>query len=229
MKKRILLVEDEEGLLVSLSDRLASEDYDVHGAADGQIGYERAVQERFDLLVLDVRLPSRDGFDVCRSLRQRGINMPILMLTARGQLDDRVLGLKLGADDYLVKPFEPVELLARIQALLRRASGARHTPDPDVYEFGAVHVDLVREQVSRDRAPLPMLPLEYRLLRYFIQHRNATLSRHQLLDEVWGYDAMPTTRTVDVHVAGIRQKIEPDPRRPRFLLTVHRRGYKFVG
>jgi len=229
MKKRVLLVEDEEGLRVSLTDRLRSEGYEVCTAEDGQTGYELAEQERHELVVLDVRLPCRDGFDICRNLRQNGIDVPILMLTARGQLDDRVLGLKLGADDYLVKPFEPVELLARMEALLRRASSVRYSSAPDAYEFGLVRVDLVQDRVMRDRAPLPMLPLEYKLLRYFIHHRDVTLSRHQLLDEVWGYDAMPTTRTVDVHVAGIRQKIEPEPRHPRYLLTIHRRGYKFVG
>jgi len=229
MKKRVLLVEDEEGLRVSLTDRLRSEGYEVCTAEDGQTGYELAVQERHELVVLDVRLPRRDGFDVCRNLRQNGIDVPILMLTARGQLDDRVLGLKLGADDYLVKPFEPVELLARMEALLRRASNVCYSSAPDAYEFGLVRIDLLQDQVMRNGAPLPMLPLEYKLLRYFIHHRDVTLSRHKLLDEVWGYDAMPTTRTVDVHVAGIRQKIEPDPRHPRYLLTIHRRGYKFVG
>lgn len=230
MKKRVLLIEDEEGLLVSLVDRMTSEGYDVHGAEDGQAGYEHAVRERPDLIVLDIRLPRMDGFEVCRKLRQRGIDVPILMLTARGQLDDRVLGLKLGADDYLVKPFETVELLARMEALLRRAGrGAPLCSDPDVYEFGGVRIDLQREQVTQERQPIALLPLEYKLLRYFVRNRDVTLSRHRLLDEVWGYDAMPTTRTVDVHVAGIRQKVEPDPRRPRYLLTIHRRGYKFVG
>jgi two-component system, OmpR family, alkaline phosphatase synthesis response regulator PhoP len=229
MRKRVLLVEDEENLLISLTDRLTSEGYDVQAVADGQTGYERAVQGHSDLIVLDVRLPRRDGFDVCRSLRQNGSTVPILMLTARGQLEDRVLGLKLGADDYLMKPFEPAELLARMEALLRRATGHHRISETTAYEFGRVRVDLLREQVLRDQVVLPMLPLEYKLLRYFVEHRHLTLSRHQLLDEVWGYDAMPTTRTVDVHVAGIRQKIEPDPHRPRYLVTVHRRGYRFVG
>lgn len=229
LSKRVLVVEDEEGLLVSLTDRLRSEGYQVQGASDGQAGYEKALNERFDVIVLDVRLPRRDGFDVCRSLRQEGVNVPILMLTARGQVDDRVLGLKLGADDYLVKPFEPSELLARMEALLRRATGARYADDPDTYAFGGVRMDFVRGEVWRDQAPLFMLPQEHRLLCYFIRQRGVLLSRHRILDEVWGYDAMPTTRTVDVHVAGIRQKIEPDPRLPRYLLTLHRRGYKFVG
>jgi len=229
VRKRVLLVEDEEGLLISLTDRLTSEGYDVQALADGHEGYERALQGSADLIVLDVRLPRRDGFDVCRSLRASGSTVPILMLTARGQLEDRVLGLKLGADDYLVKPFEPAELLARMEALLRRAAGSHRIRAADAYEFGEVRIDLAREQVWRNEVPVPMLPLEYKLLRYFIQHREVTLTRHQLLDEVWGYDAMPTTRTVDVHVAGIRQKIEPEPHRPRHLLTIHRRGYKFVG
>lgn len=228
MKKRVLLIEDEEGLLVSLLDRLRGEGYDAHGAHSGEVGYEMALRDRPHLILLDVRLPGMDGFEVCRKLRQRAIDVPILILTARGQLDDRVLGLKVGADDYLVKPFETVELLARMEALLRRAErgGVR---EPEVFEFGKVRIDLLRDLVTQQHTRLSFLPMEYKLLRYFIQYRDVTLSRHRLLDEVWGYDAMPTTRTVDVHVAGIRQKIEPDPRRPRHLLTVHRRGYKFVG
>jgi DNA-binding response OmpR family regulator len=230
MTKSVLLIEDEEGLRVSLADRLASEGYDVYCAEDGEIGFTLATRECFDLIVLDVRLPLRDGFDVCRNLRRGGSTVPILMLTARAQLDDRVLGLKLGADDYVVKPFETVELLARMEALLRRTSGgARINPSPEAYEFGGVRVDLIREQVSRQRIPLAILPLEYRLLRYFIQHRHVTLSRQKILNDVWGYDSAPVTRTVDVHVSGLRQKIEPDSRHPRYLLTVHRRGYKFVG
>lgn len=229
MKKRVLLVEDEEGLRVSLADRLRCEGYEVQGAADGQSGYEKATQDPFDLLILDVRLPRKDGFGVCHDLRTNGSRIPILMLTARGELADRVRGLKVGADDYLLKPFEPTELLARMEALLRRTSGAPYAGDPVAYKFDLICVDFVRERVLREQVPLVLLPREYKLLRYFIQHRDITLTRDRLLDEVWGYDAMPTTRTVDVHVAGLRQKIEPNPQYPRYLLTIHRRGYKFVG
>jgi two-component system, OmpR family, alkaline phosphatase synthesis response regulator PhoP len=189
----------------------------------------RALGEPFDLIILDVMLPQKNGFDICRDLRGQGIKTPLLMLTARGQVVDRVLGLKLGADDYLVKPFEPIELLARMEALLRRVPASPPIPALDVYQFGEIRVDALRSEVTRNGAPIDLPPREYKLLCYLIRHRGATVSRNQLLDEVWGYDAMVTTRTVDVHVAGLRQKIETDPRHPRYLLTIHGLGYKFIG
>jgi two-component system alkaline phosphatase synthesis response regulator PhoP len=228
MPRRILLVEDEPGLRLTLSDRLASEGYDVTAAVDGDAGFERAAGERFDLVILDVMLPKRSGFDVCRELRQRGSDVPVLMLTARGQLTDRVVGLKLGADDYLTKPFEIAELLARVEARIRRGpSGA--ISSPGAYRFGEVRVDFRSAEVERAGTRLELSAKEFHLLRYFIEHRGATLSRNELLDAVWGYDAMPATRTVDVHVAWLRKKVEPQPRRPRFILTIHGLGYKFVG
>ena len=228
MNKRILLVEDEPGLILTLTDRLSSEGYQIESARDGDLGFERASNEPFDAIILDVMLPRRNGFDVCRDLRQRGVDAPILMLTARGQVVDRVVGLKLGADDYLTKPFEMIELLARVEALLRRAP-TRQLPQSDTYRFGPVKVDFRRAEVERDGRMIELSAKEYQLLRYFIEHREATLSRDELLDEVWGYDATPTTRTVDVHVAWLRQKLEPNPRRPQFILTVHGMGYKFIG
>ena len=228
MNKRLLLVEDEPGLVLTLTDRLTSEGYDVANARDGETGLARAASEAFDGIILDVMLPRKNGFDVCRDLRQRGVNTPILMLTARGQVVDKVVGLKLGADDYLTKPFEMMELLARVEALLRRA------PTPTVnltegYQFGAIKIDFRRAEVERDGAKLDLSAKEFQLLRYFIEHREATLSRDEMLNGVWGYDAMPTTRTVDVHVAWLRQKLEPNPRHPQYILTVHGLGYKFIG
>jgi two-component system, OmpR family, alkaline phosphatase synthesis response regulator PhoP len=228
MSKRILLVEDEPGLVLTLTDRLTSEGYNVESARDGGAGFERASNEAFDAIILDVMLPLKNGFDLCRDLRQRGVNTPILMLTARGQLVDKVVGLKLGADDYLTKPFEMVELLARIEALMRRAR-SQPSPHSGSYQFDSVRIDFRRAEVERDGAKIELSAKEFQLLRYFVEHREATLSRDELLDEVWGYDAMPTTRTVDVHVAWLRQKLEPNPRRPQFILTVHGMGYKFVG
>jgi two-component system, OmpR family, alkaline phosphatase synthesis response regulator PhoP len=228
-KKHVLIVEDDAGLLLSLSDRLLSEGYSVQGAADAQSAYERAAQERFDLILLDLALPDGNGFDVCRDLRHEGVRAPILMLTAWGRLEDRVRGFKLGADDYLVKPFEPAELLARMEALFRRPFELRPATELDSYVFGSIHVDFVREQVLRAHDPIVMLPLEFKLLWYFIQHRGKTLTRARLLNDVWGHGVMPMTRTVDVHVAGLRRKIETQPRHPRYLLTVHHRGYRFVG
>jgi DNA-binding response OmpR family regulator len=162
-------------------------------------------------------------------LRHEGVRAPILILTAWGRLEDRVRGFKLGADDYLVKPFEPAELLARMEALFRRPFELRPATEPESYVFGSVHVDFVREQVLRGQDPIVVLPLEYKLLCYFIQHRDKTLTRARLLDDVWGHSVMPMTRTVDVHVSGLRRKIETQPRYPRYLLTVHHRGYRFVG
>jgi two-component system alkaline phosphatase synthesis response regulator PhoP len=228
MGARILLVEDEPGLRLTLTDRLSAEGYTVETAEDGEQGFARAVGEPFDLLILDVMLPKKTGFTLCYDLRRRGIETPILILTARGQLTDRVVGLKLGADDYVVKPFEMAELLARIEARLRRASIAEPVA-PESYRFGDVAVDFRRAEVTRDGQPIELSAKEYQLLRYFVEHRETALSRNVLLDEVWGYNAMPSTRTVDVHVAWLRRKIEPNPRKPQYILTLHGLGYKFVG
>ncbi len=226
MGQRILLVEDDPGLRLTLGHRLGSEGYGVETAGDGEEGLRRAAGEGFDLVILDVMLPRKSGFDVCRDLRQRGVRTPVLMLTARGQVADRVAGLNLGADDYLTKPFEMAELLARVGARLRRRAAADTRP---AYRFGAIEVDLRRAEVVRDGAPVDLSAKEFQLLRYFIAHHGSTLSRNELLDEVWGYDAMPTTRTVDVHVAWLRRKLEPNPHYPQFILTIRGLGYKFVG
>ena len=226
--RRILLVEDETSLILILTDRLLAEGYRVDSATDGEEALAKAGSGAFDLLLLDVMLPGRSGFDVCRDLRQRGVGVPVLMLTARSQVVDRVVGLKLGADDYLTKPFEMMELLARIEALLRRAR-APLVDASGTYAFGGVQVDFRRAEVTRDGEPLGLSALELRLLRHLIENRGLVLSRDELLDRVWGYDATAHTRTVDVHVASLRQKIEPNPSRPQYLVTVHRLGYKFVG
>jgi two-component system alkaline phosphatase synthesis response regulator PhoP len=224
--KRLLLVEDEPGLVLTLTDRLTREGYAVESSPDGESGLERASREGFDLLLLDVTLPRLGGFDVLRELRRRGVETPVIMLTARGQLVDRVVGLKLGADDYVTKPFEIAELLARIEARLRRAPASVHAAEG--HRFGDISVDFRRAEVTRAGVPVELSAREYQLLRYFVEHRGATLTREELLNEVWGYNAMPTTRTVDVHVAWLRQKIEPNPRHPQYILTVHGLGYKFV-
>jgi DNA-binding response OmpR family regulator len=225
--KRVLLVEDEPGLVITLTDRLESEGYEVGAATDGPAGLQRATREKWDVILLDVMLPGASGFDVCRDLRARGVTTPVIMLTARGQVVDKVLGLKLGADDYLTKPFDLLELTARIEVQLRRAAAAPSaTPQ---YHFGDISVDFRKTEVRRGGEPIDCSAREFLLLKYFIEHREATLSRDELLNEVWGYHSMPSTRTVDVHVAWLRQKIEPNPRQPRYLLTIHGMGYKFVG
>jgi two-component system alkaline phosphatase synthesis response regulator PhoP len=226
--RRVLVVEDEESLVMTLRDRLESEGYAVTVANDGETAFDLATRQPFDLVLLDVALPRKNGFDVCRDLRGRGVQTPILMLTARGQVIDRVLGLKLGADDYLTKPFDAAELLARIEALLRRSRNLAANAS-DVYSFGGVHVDFRSADVTRDGQRIELSGLEFKLLRYFVEHRGALLTRDQLLDKVWGYEAMPVTRTVDVHVASLRQKLERNPSKPEFILTVHGLGYKFVG
>ena len=213
---------------MTLTDRLIAEGYDVETATDGETGLARGSAESFALIILDGMLPGRDGFDVCRTIRQRGVQTPILMLTARGQVVDRVVGLKLGADDYLTKPFEMAELLARLEALLRRVPRAA-VPPGDSYQFGDVKIDFRKAEVTRAGQALELSAREFKLLRYFIEHRGATLSRDELLNEVWGYNAMPSTRTVDVHIAWLRQKLETNPRRPEHIHTIHGLGYKFTG
>ncbi|MDQ3068799.1 MAG: response regulator transcription factor [Acidobacteriota bacterium] len=227
--KKVLLVEDEPGLVLTMTDRLRSEGYQVEHSGDGSAALERATLERFDIILLDVMLPGANGFDVCRDLRNRGVMTPIIMLTARGQVADKVVGLKLGADDYVAKPFDMMELVARIEAQIRRASAGTQTQQTQQYAFGSIAVDFRKAEVRRDGVEIEFSAREFQLLRYFIEHRGATLSRDELLNEVWGYNAMPSTRTVDVHVAWLRQKIEPNPRHPQYVLTIHGLGYKFAG
>lgn len=230
MSERVLIVEDDAGLVMALTDLLRSEGYEVESATSGTGGFERASQSAFDLIILDVMLPGKSGFDVCRDLRQQGITTPILMLTARGQVIDKVLGLKLGADDYLTKPFEPLELLARLEALLRRSQAAPPVSDKldETFSFGPVIVDFRSTEVRREENLVELSAREFQLLRYFIEQRGATLSRQQLLREVWGYEAGVLTRTVDVHVGLLRHKLEPDAKNPRHFLTMRGHGYKFV-
>ncbi|MGB9604935.1 MAG: response regulator transcription factor, partial [Bryobacteraceae bacterium] len=197
-------------------------------AGDGEQGLAKASAGGFDLIILDVMLPRLSGFEVCRRLRQAGVETPILMLTARSQVVDKVVGLKTGADDYVTKPFDMMELLARIEALLRRAP-ARTAKPADSYRFGAVQVDFRRAEVSRDGRPVNLSAREFALLRYLIEHRGAVLSREELLEKVWGYEPGTTTRTVDVHIAWLRQKLEENPKYPQFILTVRGLGYKFAG
>ena len=230
---RVLVIEDEPGLVMALTQRLSSEGYEIETAKDGERGLALGVSQSFDVIVLDLMLPRKNGFDVCRDLRQRGINTPIIMLTARGQVVDRVVGLKLGADDYLTKPFAMMELLARIEALLRRTAAQPASPrtsatSPETYKFGSICVDFRRTIVTRNNEPVNVSAREFKLLRYLIEHPGATVSRDELLNEVWGYNALTTTRTVDVHISSLRQKIEDDPRHPQSIVTIHGFGYKFV-
>lgn len=212
---------------MTVGDRLRSEGYVVDYAVDGDEGFEKATQLPFDLIILDLMLPRRDGLSMCRDLRQAGLITPILMLSARGQIEDKVEGLKIGADDYVAKPFSMSELLARVQALLRRAPMASATARASV-QFGGVVIDPRAMEVTRDGQLVNLSVREFQLLKYFVDHAGATLSREQLLTEVWGYNATVFTRTVDVHVASLRQKLETDPKHPAFIQTVQRVGYKFT-
>ena len=227
-EKKLLLVEDEKGLVVTLTDRLTTEGYIVESASDGKTGFWLATTERFDAIILDLMLPHSSGLDVCRDLRQRGIKTPLLMLTAKSQLVDKVLGLKLGADDYVTKPFEMPELLARLEALLRRSTVVTSDASGQIVQFGDVTIDFRTAQALRKGKPLELSAREFKLLRYFIEHRGVAITRDELLNAVWGYESMPFTRTVDVHIAWLRQKVEPQPRHPQFILTVHGVGYRFV-
>ena len=227
MSARILLVEDEPGLVMTLSDLLTAEGYEVESAADGTTGLSRALNEAYDLLVLDVMLPGKNGFEVCRELRQHGKDVAVIMLTAKSQLTDRVVGLKLGADDYLVKPFEPPELLARIEALLRRVKKEKRTPILR-YQFGSVDVDFESGAVLKGADTVNLAGKELELLRYLIDHRGNVVSRDELLEAVWEYQPGVSSRTIDVHVAWLRQKLEDNPATPRFIHTVRGVGYRFA-
>lgn len=226
MRHSILLVEDEQALRMTVGDRLRNDGYLVEYAANGDEAFEKATLLPFDLIILDIMLPRRDGFTVCRDIRRAGLITPVVMLTARGQTADKVNGLKIGADDYVTKPFDMQELMARVEALLRRAPSRPATQAGSV-QFGTVRVDLRGTEVTRDGKPVNLSAREFQLLRYFLEHAGATVSRDELLKEVWGYSADTFTRTVDVHVASLRQKLESDPKTPKFILTVQGLGYKF--
>jgi two-component system alkaline phosphatase synthesis response regulator PhoP len=225
---KILLVEDEKGLIVTLTDRLTSEGFEVVSAEDGVAGFELGCDRSHDLIILDVMLPKKNGYDIARDLRQRGVSTPILMLTAKSETIDKVLGLKLGADDYLTKPFEVMELLARVEALMRRSPLNAEPHANGAFRFGVIGIDFKRAEVTKNDQPVDLSAMEFKLLQFLIENRGAVHSRDDLLDAVWGYDAMPTTRTVDVHVAWLRQKLEENPRHPRYIQTVHGMGYKLV-
>ncbi len=224
---RILVVEDEPNMVAGLRDNFEFEGYEVITAGDGIEGLRRALEESPDLVILDVMMPQMSGLEVCKQLRAQRDSIPIIMLTARGQELDKVVGLELGADDYVTKPFSIRELLARVKAVLRRTAVVpKHQ---DQHSFGNVEVDLRRHRVLRSGKALEVSSKEFELLKYFICHSGETLSRDRLLEEVWGYENYPTTRTVDTHLVRLRQKLEPDPEQPQYFLTVHGTGYRFVG
>ncbi len=227
MNSRILLVEDEPGLSLTISDLLAVEGFDVETAMDGPSGLAKALKGGFDLIVLDVMLPGKNGFEVCRELRQQGRDIAVLMLTAKTLVVDRVVGLKLGADDYLTKPFDPSELVARVEALLRRVK-RDNRPAVTRYEFDGVAVDFEHGGVTKNGSPLQLAAKELQLLQYLVEHRGNVVSREELLQNVWEYQSDVSSRTIDVHVAWLRQKIEDNPQFPKHIHTVRGTGYRFT-
>jgi two-component system alkaline phosphatase synthesis response regulator PhoP len=228
MSARILLVEDEPAVALTLSDLLAGEGYEVETAGDGPGGLARGLQEAWDLIILDIMLPGKNGLEVCRELRQHGKDVAVLMLTAKSQLTDRVVGLKLGADDYVTKPFEPPELLARVEALLRRIKKDKRQPVVR-FEFGDVAVDFEQGDVRKGGNAVSLAAKELDLLRYLVNHRGKVVSREELLEGVWEYQPGVSSRTIDVHVAWLRQKLEDNPANPKHIHTVRGVGYRFSG
>src|SRR5215469_2885554 len=227
MSSSILLVEDEPGLVVTISDLLASEGWKVDCAMDGDSALTKALAQKYDLILLDLMLPRKNGLDVCRELREKGIDTAVLMLTAKSHVSDRVLGLKLGADDYLGKPFNPAELLARVEALLRRVAKENRIGVRS-FQFEDVEIDFERAEVRRAGESVPMAQKELQLLRYLIDHRGRVVTREELLRQIWEYSAEVTSRTIDVHIAWLRQKLERDPQIPRHIQTVRGKGYRFT-
>jgi len=223
---RILIVDDEPAMVRGLEDNLRFEGYETLAAANGQDGLALALREGPDLILLDIMMPRMSGWEVLRALRQKGVDVPVIMLTARGEEMDRVLGLELGADDYVTKPFSLRELLARVRAVLRRPGPRQKV---EAYAFGDVRLHLRGRQAFRAGREVRLTRKEFDLLRYLVEHRGEVLTRDRLLDEVWGYERFPTTRTVDTHILRLRQKFEPDPERPVYILTVHGQGYRFAG
>lgn len=228
---RVLIVEDEKNVLSILSDFLISEGYEVVSAKDGISGKCAALTEKPNIILLDIMLPKKSGYDVCKELRAEGVNIPIIMLTAKGQEIDKVLGLELGADDYITKPFGLMELNSRIRALLRRVDrySAESGPELDYYEFDKVEINLKGNQIVNHGQIYELSTLEAGLMRYFIQHVGECVSREQIFNEVWKYNSVPNTRTLDVHICNLRKKIESDPKNPCYLLTIQGTGYKFTG
>lgn len=224
--KTILIIEDDPSIQRGLHDALTEEHFSVLSASDGEKGYQIAKRESISLIILDLMLPSKNGKEICRDLRNDGVQTPILMLTSKKQEMDKVFGLEIGADDYMTKPFSIRELIARVKALLRRQSEI-HSAISET-QFGDMYVDFAKQEATRGKKKLKLSAKEFQLLKYFVEHEGKVVSRDTLLDDVWGYDVTPTTRTVDNYILSLRKKIEAVPSKPKHLLTIHTAGYKFV-
>jgi DNA-binding response OmpR family regulator len=224
--KTILIVEDDSSISKGLKENLELEHFKVHTEADGEKGFQSAIKNKPDLIILDVMLPSKNGFDICRDIRSQNMNTPVIMLTGKSAESDKVLGLGLGADDYITKPFSIRELIARINAILRRVNNIEK--DFETYTFADIKLDFKRLELIKGKKTLEMSLKEFEILKFFIKHEGQVVTRNQLLDEVWGYDVFPTTRTVDNYILMIRKKIENNPSVPKHIQTIHSAGYKFV-
>ncbi len=224
--KRILIVEDEKDMVTGLKFNLEARDYTVIAAYDGEEGHQKAIREQPDLVILDLMLPKRNGYEVCKSLKKEIPELPIIILTAKSQEVEIVTGLELGADDYITKPFSVLELLARIKAVLRRTKSGSQIPE--VYRSGDLEINFRKYSTRKKGKSLALSPREYEILKYFIERRGEIVSREDLLNQVWGYDSFPNTRTVDTHIAKLRQKIEDNPENPELIITIHGIGYKFL-
>ncbi len=228
MKEKILIIEDEEELVKGLKLNLVLEGYDVTWALDGEDGLNKALKEAPDLILLDIMLPKKDGLEVCRELRQRNVTTPVLMLTAKGGEVDKVVGLEIGADDYITKPFSLRELMARVKAHLRRGN-TNEKNTPSVYRFDDVEIDFIHFKVRRSGKEFDLTSLEVEILKYFVAHRGEVVTREALLDKIWGYETYPSTRTIDNHILKLRKKIEEDPAQARYIFSVYGEGYRFMG
>jgi DNA-binding response OmpR family regulator len=223
---RILIIEDDPAILKGLQASLEEEHYSILTQSDGEKGYQLAQRENLDLIILDLMLPSKNGEDICRDLRRKGVEIPILMLTSKSDELNKVLGLELGADDYVTKPFSIRELKARIKAHLRRGSDRKK--QVEVLSFSDVHIDFRKQEATKQNKPLKLSAKEFEIMQLLVQHEGEVVTRDLLLNEVWGYEIFPTTRTVDNYILNLRKKIENDPADPKHLLTMHKSGYKFV-
>lgn len=224
--KKILIIEDDPAVAEGLKAAIMQEHYEVILESTGERGFKKAKEEMIDLIILDLVLPERDGIDICRSLRKDGVNIPVLMLTGKKEEIDKVVGLEIGADDYMTKPFSIKELIARIHALLRRSSSI--IKEIEEYSFGDIYLNFKKHEAYKNGSVIQLSAMEFKLLKYFAQHVGEAISRDQLLDDVWGYDQFPTTRTVDNYILLLRKKIENDPSNPKYIITLHKAGYKFV-
>lgn len=228
MKEKILIIEDEEELVKGLKLNLVFEGYDVIWALDGEDGFNKAMKEAPDMILLDIMLPKKDGLDVCRELRQRNVSIPIIMLTAKGEEVDKVVGLEIGADDYITKPFSVRELMARVKARLRRRRNEEKSV-PSVYRFNDIEIDFIHFKVKRSRKEFDLTSLEVEILKYFVAHRGEVVTREALLDKIWGYESYPSTRTIDNHILKLRKKLEEDPAQAKYIFSVYGEGYRFMG